>query len=59
MAANIAIDVLKLESEDIKVIKDALIAEKEATRRSSSAIRSSSNNNDSGMMYYDEVEESC
>jgi hypothetical protein len=59
MAANIAIDVLKLESEDIKVIKDALIAEKEATRRSSSAIRSSSNNNDIGVMYYDEVEESC
>jgi hypothetical protein len=58
VAANIAIDVLKMESEGIKVVKDALIAEKEATRRSqSSAI--SSNNNDSNMMYYDELEESC
>ena len=36
VAANIAIDVLKMESEGIKVVKDALIAEKEATRRSSS-----------------------
>ena len=34
VAANIAIDVLKMESEGIKVVKDALIAEKEATRRS-------------------------
>ena len=60
VAANIAIDVLKMESEGIKVVKDALIAEKEATRRSSSsAISSSSNNNDSDMMYYDELEESC
>ena len=55
VAANIAIDVLKMESEGIIVVKDALIAEKEATRRSSSAI-SSSNNND---MMYDEIEESC
>ena len=36
VAANIAIDVLKMESEGIKVVKDALIAEKEATRRGSS-----------------------
>ena len=60
VAANIAIDVLKMESEGIhKVVKDALIEEKEATRRPLSAIRSSSNNNDSNMMYYDELEESC
>ena len=54
VAANIAIDVLKIESEGIKLVKDALIAEKEATRRSSSSAISSSN-----MMYYDELEESC
>ena len=46
-----------MESEGIhKVIKDALIAEKEATRRrslSSSAISSSD------MIYYDELEKSC
>ena len=60
VAANIAIDVLKIESEGIKVVKDALIAEKEATRRSStSVITSNSNNNDSNMIYYDELEESC
>ncbi|HSF49795.1 MAG TPA: helix-turn-helix domain-containing protein [Nitrososphaeraceae archaeon] len=59
VAANIAIDVLKMESEGIKAVKDALIAEKEATRRSSSAISSNSNNNVSDMMYYDELEESC
>ena len=61
IAANIAIDVLKMESEGIKVVKDALIAEKEAIRRSSpSAISSNSNNNGgSDMMYYDELEESC
>ena len=61
VAANIAIDVLKMESEGIKavVIKDALIAEREAIRRSSSAISSSNNNNDNDMMYYDELEESC
>ena len=33
VAANIAIDVLKMESEGIKVVKDALIAEKEATKK--------------------------
>ena len=33
IAANIALDVLKMESEGIKVVKDVLIAEKEATRR--------------------------
>ena len=60
VAANIAIDVLKMESEGIKVVKDALIAEKEATRRSSpSASSDSSNNNDSNDRMYDELEESC
>ena len=60
VAADIAINVLKMESEGIKAVKDALIAEKEATRRSSpSAISSNSNNNGSDMMYYDELEESC
>ena len=62
VAANIALDVLKMESEGIhKVVKNALIAEKEATRRrsySSSSI-SDSSNSDSNMMYYDELEESC
>ena len=49
-----------MESEGIKAVKDALIAEKGATRRSSpSAISSSSNNNDSNTIYYDELEESC
>ncbi len=56
VAANIALDVLKMESEGIhKVIKDALIAEKEATRRSS---LSSSTISDNDMMY-NELEESC
>ena len=62
VAANIAIDILKMESEGIhKVVKEALmIAEKEATRRlSPSAISSSNNNSDSNMMYYDGFEESC
>ena len=61
VAADIAIDVLKMESEGIhKVVKDALIEEKEATRRSlsPSAIISNSNS-DSNMMYYDELEKSC
>ena len=49
-----------MESEGIKVVKDALmIAEKEAIRSRSSASRSSSNNNDTGMTYYEELEESC
>ncbi|HEX6294167.1 MAG TPA: helix-turn-helix domain-containing protein [Nitrososphaeraceae archaeon] len=58
--ANIAIDVLKMESEGTyKVVKDALIAEKEATRRSlSSAISSSSRSNSDDMMY-DELEKRC
>jgi hypothetical protein len=55
VAANIAIDVLKMESEGIhKVVKDALIAEKEATERRSlspSAIRD--------RMMMEELEESC
>ena len=58
VAANVAVEVLKMESEGIKVVKDALIAEKEATRRSSSAI-STAAIYDSNMMYYDELEESC
>jgi hypothetical protein len=42
VAANIAIDVLKMEAEGIhKVVKDALIAEKEETRRRSSSAISS------------------
>jgi hypothetical protein len=41
IAASIALEVLKMESEGIhKVVKDALIAEKEATRRRSSSINS-------------------
>ena len=56
VAANIAIDVLKIESEGIKLVKDALIAEKEATRRLSSAISSSSRDM---MMENDDLEESC
>ena len=60
IAANTAIEVLKMESEGMKAVKDALIAEKEATRRSSpSTITSNSNNKDSDMMYYDDLEESC
>jgi predicted transcriptional regulator len=54
VASNIAIDVLKMESEGIKVVKDALIAEKEATERRSlspSAIRD--------RMMMEELEESC
>ncbi|MGH9982062.1 MAG: helix-turn-helix transcriptional regulator [Nitrososphaeraceae archaeon] len=55
VAANIAIDVLKMESEGIhKVVKDALIAEKEATRRRSSLAIS---NRDRMMM--EELEKSC
>ena len=61
VAANIAIDVLKMESEGIhKVVKDALIAEKEATRRgSSSAISDNSNSDNSSRNIMDELEESC
>jgi predicted transcriptional regulator len=55
VAANIAIDVLKIESEGIKVVKDALIAEKEATRRSSSVASIS----DRDRMMMEELEESC
>ena len=54
VAANIAIDVLKMESEGIKVVvKDALIAEKEGTRRSSASAISNCNTMD------DELEKSC
>lgn len=54
IAANIAINVLKMESEGIKAVKDALIAEREAARRrSSSAISSNSD------MMDDDLEESC
>ena len=60
VAANIAIDVLKMESEGIKVVKDALIAEKEATRRSSSsAISDNSNSDNNSRNIMDELEESC
>ena len=68
VAANIAIDVLKMESEGIKVVKDALIAEKEATRRGGSAIsdnisnnsdNSSSSSSSSSRNIMDELEESC
>jgi hypothetical protein len=56
VAANIAIDVLKMESEGIhKVVKDALIAKKEATRRSSSVASIS----DRDRMMMEELEESC
>ena len=55
VASNIAIDILKIESESIhKVVKDALIAEKEARERRSlspSAIRD--------RMMMEELEESC
>ncbi|HEX6645728.1 MAG TPA: helix-turn-helix domain-containing protein [Nitrososphaeraceae archaeon] len=63
VAANIAIDVMKMESEGIKAVKDALIAEKEATRRGGggSAISDNiSNNSDSSSRnIMDELEESC
>ena len=55
VAANIAIDVMKMESEGIKAVKDALIAEKEATRRSSSVASIS----DRDRMMMEELEESC
>lgn len=55
VAANIAMDVLKMESEGIhKVVKDALIAEKEGTRRSSSSAIS-----DRDRMMMEELEKSC
>jgi DNA-binding transcriptional regulator LsrR (DeoR family) len=56
VAANIALDVLKMESEGIKAVKDALVAEKEATRRSSSTISSSNSVRD---MMMNELENSC
>ena len=62
VAANIAIDVLKIESEGIKVVKDALIAEKEATRRGSAIsdnISNNSDNNNNSRNIMDELEESC
>ena len=62
VAANIAIDVMKMDSEGIKAVKDALIAEKEATRRGSlsSAISDSNNSdNNSSRNIMDELEESC
>ncbi len=63
VAANIAIDVMKMESEGIKAVKDALIAEKEATRRGSlsSAISDniSNNSDNSSRNIMDELEESC
>jgi len=59
IAVNIAIGVLKMESEGIKAVKDALIAEKEATRRSSSPSAISSSNNSDSNMIDDELEKSC
>ncbi|HET7642169.1 MAG TPA: LuxR C-terminal-related transcriptional regulator [Nitrososphaeraceae archaeon] len=60
IAADIAIEILKMESEGIKAVKELLGAEKETARRlSQSTISSSNNNNDSDMMFYDELEESC
>ena len=55
VAANVAVEVLKMESEGIKAVKDALIAEKEATRRSSSV----ASINDRDRMMMEELEESC
>ena len=57
VAANIAIDVLKMESEGIKVVKDALIAEKAAARTSSTTSSAISDNSSRNIM--DELEESC
>ena len=57
VASNIAIDVLKMESEGIhKVVKDALIAEKEATNRRSSSVSISDRDRD---MMMEELEKSC
>ena len=57
IAANIAIDVLKMESEGIhKAVKDALIAEKEATRRRSLSSSAAIRDND---IMDDELEKSC
>jgi hypothetical protein len=62
VAANICIDVLKIESEGIKAVKEGLLlAEKVAARTSSlssstSAISDSSRNM---MMENDDLEESC
>ena len=65
VAANIAIDVMKMESEGIKAVKDALIAEKEATRRgggsaiSDNISNNSDNSSSSSRNIMDELEESC
>ena len=57
VAANIVIDVLKMESEGIhKAVKDALIAEKEATKRRSLSPSVAIRDND---MMDDELEKSC
>ena len=55
VASNIAIDILKMESEGIKVVKDALIAEKEAIRRSSPSAAIT----DRDRMMMEELEKSC
>ena len=47
-----------MESEGIKVVKDALMAKKEATKRGSSSAISDNSNSDSNMMD-DELEETC
>ena len=65
VASNIAVDVLKMESEGIKAVKEGLglmadaKAAKVATTSLSPSAISSSNNSDRDMMYYDELEKSC
>ena len=56
VAADIAINVLKMESEGIKAVKDALIAEKEATKRRSLSPSAAIRDND---IMDDELEKSC
>jgi Homeodomain-like domain len=66
VAANIAIDVLKMESEGIKAVKEGLVlAEKEATKISKTTNSTINNNNmvlpsrEMMMMDNDDLEESC
>ncbi len=58
VAANIALDVLKIESEGIKAIKDALIAEKEAATKAA-ITNNKSDNSSRDLDMNDELEESC
>ncbi|HSF49557.1 MAG TPA: hypothetical protein VLA74_02250 [Nitrososphaeraceae archaeon] len=57
VAANIAIDVLKMESEGIKAVKELLGAEREAAAAITN--NSDSSSRDLDMMMDDESEESC